>query len=242
MLHLNAGTPRYHAGYLDTPSAVANSCSRLEVRSPLPTPQTMNDVSSRHSSKDRPQVRPIVDALFESGFSVFWDQQVPLGTDWDSHIRANLAAAKCVIVVWTVNSIASDNVRHEAMLAKQQNKLIPILLGVRPEDLPMGFYTIQTVDLATWTGKADDPTLVKLATEIAARTVECYLLQNTTALRFGNVFHVIAGRHSARPRCPPMSRASLNVGTKVRARRMKCVRRARRAKVKEQLGHLSLGR
>jgi hypothetical protein len=68
------------------------------------------------------------DALAAQGFEVFWDQEVPTGLDWDSWIRQHLAKCKCAMAFWSAASVASDNVRHEAMVAKQQGKLISVLL------------------------------------------------------------------------------------------------------------------
>src|SRR6266511_329029 len=88
----------------------------------------MTDVFFSYSSADRERVRPIQNELVKQGFDVFWDQQVPTGADWDTWIRQHLTESKCALVFWSTNSIASDNVRHEATVAKQQGKLIPVLL------------------------------------------------------------------------------------------------------------------
>jgi len=50
----------------------------------------VTDIFFSYSSADRERVRPIRDALVAQGFEVFWDQQVPAGTDWDSWIRQHL--------------------------------------------------------------------------------------------------------------------------------------------------------
>jgi hypothetical protein len=82
----------------------------------------MTDVFLSYSSKDRDRVRLIRDALAERGFDVFWDQTLPAGIDWDTWIRQHLAQSKCALVVWSKNSVGSDNVRHEAKIAKDQRK------------------------------------------------------------------------------------------------------------------------
>ena len=82
--------------------------------------------------------------LSANGFSVFWDQAIPTNSDWDTWIRQNLRESKCAIILWSEHSITSDNVRHEAAIARQQNKLIPVLLDEIPADrFPMGHYTLQ---------------------------------------------------------------------------------------------------
>ena len=113
----------------------------------------MTDVFFSYSSADRERVRPIHDALVADGFEVFWDQQVPTGMDWDSWIRQHLARSKCVMAFWSATSVSSDNVRHEATVAKQQGKLISVLLEpLAAEQFPMGLYAQQAANLSDWNG------------------------------------------------------------------------------------------
>src|SRR5215471_16463008 len=71
----------------------------------------MTDIFFSYSSADRERVRPIRDALVAQGFEVFWDQQVPAGTDWDTWIRQHLTKSKCAMAFWSATSVSSDNVR-----------------------------------------------------------------------------------------------------------------------------------
>ena len=130
----------------------------------------MTDIFFSYKSEDRTRVRPVRDALAAQGFDVFWDQEVPAGVDWDTWIRQHLARSKCAIVFWSVSSVLSDNVRHEAAVAKQQGKLIPALLEpLRPEQFPMGLYTQQAVDLAGWNGDFGHAEWEKLRREVEAK-------------------------------------------------------------------------
>lgn len=111
------------------------------------------DIFFSYSSKDRDRVRVVRDAFVSHGFEIFWDQSVPPGLDWDTWIRQHLNEAKCALVFWSKDSVASDNVRHEATVAKQQGKLIPVLLDpLTVEQFPMGLYSTQGADLTNWTG------------------------------------------------------------------------------------------
>jgi hypothetical protein len=113
----------------------------------------ITDIFFSYSSKDRDRVRAVRDALASQGFEIFWDQSVPPGLDWDTWIRQHLNEAKCALVFWSTSSVGSDNVRHEATVAKQQGKLIPVLLDpLTVEQFPMGLYSTQGADLTTWTG------------------------------------------------------------------------------------------
>ena len=130
----------------------------------------MTDIFFSYKSEDRERVRPVRNAFAAQGFDVFWDQEVPAGVDWDTWIRQHLARSKCAIVFWSATSVLSDNVRHEAAVAKQQGKLIPALLErLRPEQFPMGLYTQQAVDLAGWSGDFGHAEWEKLRREVEAK-------------------------------------------------------------------------
>jgi len=73
----------------------------------------MADIFLSYSSADRKRIQPLHDALTAHGFDVFWDQIVPVGSDWDTWIRERLRDAHVAMVVWSNNSIQSKNVRHE---------------------------------------------------------------------------------------------------------------------------------
>jgi ABC-type nitrate/sulfonate/bicarbonate transport system permease component len=130
----------------------------------------MTDIFFSYSSKDRETVRPIREALAGQGFDVFWDQAVPAGVDWDTWIRQHLTKCKCAVVFWSTNSVGSDNVRHEATIAKQQGKLIPALLeNLGADAFPMGLYSIQCANLSKFVGGLSDPEWRKLQQEIEAK-------------------------------------------------------------------------
>jgi hypothetical protein len=113
----------------------------------------MTDIFFSYSSADRERVRPIRDTLAAQGFEVFWDQQVPPGMDWDTWIRQHLTKSKCAMAFWSATSVSSDNVRHEAMVAKQQGKLISVLLEpLTVDQFPMGLYAQQAANLSGWNG------------------------------------------------------------------------------------------
>ncbi len=106
----------------------------------------MTDVFFSYSSEDRKRVQPIRDALLAEGFDVFWDQEVPPGREWDEWIRQHLNAARCAMVFWSRHSVNSDEIVHEAMLAKSSGKVIPILLEpLESGQVPMGHSTAQAV-------------------------------------------------------------------------------------------------
>jgi hypothetical protein len=69
--------------------------------------------------------------------------------------------------VWSKNSVGSDNVRHEAKIAKDQGKLFPALIDDLPaEEFPMGLYVFQSAQLALWHGNPDDNAWLKVLRQI----------------------------------------------------------------------------
>jgi TIR domain len=143
----------------------------------------MTDIFFSYSSRDRERVLLLRNALVDIGFAVFWDQEVPAGTDWDSWIRRHLQESKCAVVVWSSHSIASDNVRHEATIAKQQNKLVPAMLDVLGADqFPMGLYTVQAANLTGWAGNRDDQEWLKLLNQIETKLTPAWVRRSLDAL------------------------------------------------------------
>ena len=143
----------------------------------------MTDIFFSYSSADRERVRPVRDALVAQGFEVFWDQEVPTGLDWDSWIRQHLAKCKCAMAFWSAASVASDNVRHEAMVAKQQGKLISVLLEpLTIQQFPMGLYVQQAANLAGWDGDTNHNEWRKLRREYEAKLIPTWVRQQLDEL------------------------------------------------------------
>lgn len=113
------------------------------------------DIFISYSKKDCEPVRVLVRALEDLGWSVFWDRETPVGTHWREYIEAELECSKCVLVVWSSNSIRSEWVLEEAEDGKSRKVLVPVSLddGVLP---PLGFRTIQALDVAGWNGSNSD--------------------------------------------------------------------------------------
>jgi hypothetical protein len=143
----------------------------------------VTDIFFSYKSDDRERVRPIRDAFAALGFEVFWDQQVPAAVDWDTWIRRHLTQSKCAVVFWSAASVSSDNVRHEATVAKQQNKLIPVLLEpLTVEQFPIGLYAQQAVNLADWKGDFESAEWGKLRREAEAKLTPPWIRQRIEEL------------------------------------------------------------
>lgn len=105
----------------------------------------MTKVFLSYDRDDRASARKIVDALEQSGHSVWWDHHIRGGAQFSEKIDQALGAAEAVVVLWSKRSIASPWVRDEAAAGRDSGRLVPIRIdGCSP---PLGFRQYQTIDL-----------------------------------------------------------------------------------------------
>lgn len=118
----------------------------------------MADVFISYKKSDADRVRPLVEHLRAAGLDVWWDEGIQPSTSWRAEIATQLAAAKCVVAVWTKDSVDHEQgawVMEEATHGQARKILAPVRLDmVSP---PLGFGETQYADLAAWSGGADDP-------------------------------------------------------------------------------------
>lgn len=88
----------------------------------------MNQIFISYASKDRERARMIAAALGGHGWDVWWDREIPLGKAFDEIIEKAIAEAKCVIVLWSAASVASEWVRNEASEGKRRGILVPVFI------------------------------------------------------------------------------------------------------------------
>lgn len=121
----------------------------------------MADVFISYKREDAARVGKLVAALRSRGLEAWWDEDIPPGAKWEATIEQELARAKTVIACWTPASVASDNVRSEARVAREAGRLIQVFL--KPCKPPLFFGEEQAVDLTGWRGNAGDPRIARLA-------------------------------------------------------------------------------
>lgn len=109
----------------------------------------MSDIFISYASEDRELAKMLAHVLEKQGWSVWWDRKIPFGKNYDEVIAENLAAARCVIVLWTHHSVKSRWVRTEASEAADRNALIPILMTAEIK-IPLQFKLLQTANLFGW--------------------------------------------------------------------------------------------
>lgn len=128
----------------------------------------MADVFVSYSRQDKALAATFVQLLEGYGWDVFWDQETRSGTLWPKVLEDELGLARCLLVLWTANSVKSRWVRIEAYEALQTDKLLPVRIeDVRP---PMEFRQTQTFDLLGWNGDRADPRLDHLIADLCVLT------------------------------------------------------------------------
>lgn len=109
----------------------------------------MTDVFVSYANEDRARAKVFAQAIEAQGWSVWWDRKIPFGRVFDEVIAEHLAAARCVLVLWTRNSVESRWVRAEASEAATREVLIPALLD-KELIIPLEFKLLQAADLTDW--------------------------------------------------------------------------------------------
>jgi hypothetical protein len=115
----------------------------------------MPDVFLSYAREDLDRARRLATAIEGLGWSVWWDRKIPAGRTFADVIDEALKQARCVIVLWSRESVKSEWVREEADDAKGRRKLVPVRLdNVIP---PLGFRAIHAADLVGWDGSVETP-------------------------------------------------------------------------------------
>lgn len=115
----------------------------------------MVDVFISYSRRDQEMVAILARAIEAEGYDVWWDVELPPHESYGDVITAKIGATKAAVVVWSPDAVASEWVRAEADMARNQRKLIQTSLGDTMPPLP--FNQIQYADLDGWRGEADHP-------------------------------------------------------------------------------------
>jgi hypothetical protein len=126
----------------------------------------MRDVFISYARDDRDRAAELARALEARGLSVWWDREIPPGRAFDEVIEEALGSARCVLVLWSEQSVSSRWVRAEASAAAERGVLVPVL--VRAIEPPLEFRNIQAADLTEWSGADDHPEWQRLFGTVSA--------------------------------------------------------------------------
>ena len=75
-----------------------------------------NYIFVSYAHKDQDIVVPIIEALSENGFRVWYDLGIEAGTEWPAFIQERLKSSKVVLAFISPSSIASKNCRKETTI------------------------------------------------------------------------------------------------------------------------------
>jgi hypothetical protein len=125
----------------------------------------MADIFISYANEDKETAARLAGFLESIGWSVWWDRRIPAGRSWRAVLQEALKDMRCMIALWSRDSVESPWVAEEAEEARKLGKtLVPILIQrVEP---PIGFRTIQAADLVNWDGSRDDPAAKMLIADL----------------------------------------------------------------------------
>jgi len=126
----------------------------------------MSDIFLSYAREDRETAEALASAFSSRGWSVWWDRELVIGTSYEFKIEEELAAAKCVVVLWSRDSVKSEWVRNEAGEGNDRDVLVPA--SIAPVKPPLAFRGLQTADLVGWRGDGGHPGFADLCRAIAA--------------------------------------------------------------------------
>jgi hypothetical protein len=124
------------------------------------------DVFISYSRTNEDVVARLAEAVKAAGYSVWWDAELPPHLSYGDVITEKIGAAKAAIVVWSRAAAASEWVRAEADVARNQKKLIQVSVDDAMPPLP--FNQIQFAAIGNWDGAPDHPGWRKVKASLAA--------------------------------------------------------------------------
>jgi len=127
----------------------------------------MSDIFISYARTDYPRAKVMAQALEAIGWSVWWDPRIPAGRAFDRVIEEEISKAKCVIVLWSRQSVDSDWVRAEASAGLKREILVPVL-AEKDVEPPLRFSHIQSLPLFHLGGEKFSSDFDELVLEIEA--------------------------------------------------------------------------
>jgi hypothetical protein len=125
----------------------------------------MSDIFISYARADREKAELLANAFARKGWSVWWDREIPPGQAFDETIENVLNSARCVLVLWSTNSVASRWVKTEAAEGAARGILVPVL--IENVKIPLEFKRIEAADLSRWRNDFSDPEFEQLLRTVA---------------------------------------------------------------------------
>ena len=131
-----------------------------------------SDVFMSYAREDKDTARKLKNALEFKDWEVFVDEQdIPPGSYWAEELEKNLDSARCVVVLWSTDSVASSWVKYEANEAEERGKLVPALIGAVAERIPVSLRKVHAADLVEWGGDLEHAGFTQLV-EVVEKRIE----------------------------------------------------------------------
>lgn len=159
-----------------------------------------------YAHKDADRVLPIVDALAERGYRIWYDEGIIPGSEWPEYIAEHLHGSCIILAFISQASIQSDNCRREITfaLSKKIN-----LLGIILEPVEMSLGLEMQLAAHQCVVKYKYPSFTQFIDKI------CSMPELETCIRFSNGKHLrqkqVADAHKVQSKTQP--RNSINVPT-----------------------------
>jgi small GTP-binding protein len=119
---------------------------------------SVSDIFVSYARQDRLLAGELVYALRNEGWSVWWDSELLPGQSFTPTIERELRNARCVVAIWSRQSLESSWVRDEVTQAHLDRRLIPVVIDdILP---PLGFRQTECADLWGWDGSVSHPGFV----------------------------------------------------------------------------------
>jgi TIR domain len=131
----------------------------------------MADVFISYRKADWAKAKALAEALKVENVDVWWDTALETGETFDDKIQAVLEKVKCVVVVWSKESVKSEWVRAESSVGRERGILVPVM--IQPVNIPVPFNLLHTADLIGWHGDrshAGYRDVVKQVKELAGKS------------------------------------------------------------------------
>jgi len=125
------------------------------------------DLFISYSSKRRPAIEHLSEALENYGYTIWFDHALVAGERFAPEIERQIRNALIVLVIWCEYSVHSRWVAREAKLAEELGTFLPVKIdGAR---LPLEFNDADFVDLSIWDGNPRGNGLDELIDQISRR-------------------------------------------------------------------------
>jgi hypothetical protein len=106
------------------------------------------DIFISYAREDVDHARAFAELLTPLGWTVWWDRKILAGKIFSRVIEGELQTARCVMVIWSSHSVASEWVQNEAAEGAARGILIPVL--IEDVQIPFEFRRVQATSMIGW--------------------------------------------------------------------------------------------